>query len=225
MYDLTLGSELKVAFYVSGMASRLRIALERIIENHVDLLKLIAFIYIDNADNHDLRNICKIAQLKFYEENISDITSHLRGGHVSNTLLHHMQISNVSYLFCFGEKILKGAIITDYKNRMINFHPSILPSFKGLYAIDKALAASTFLLGNSAHIIDEGVDTGPVIMQSYLHNSEYQTYDDVLNLQIPMLIQLMIWIKTRRFIIDVDGRPKISEASYSISRYIPNLEI
>ena len=107
---------------------------------------------------------------------------------------------------------------------MINFHPSLLPAFKGAHAIDNAFKEGAFLLGNSAHLIDKVVDTGPVIMQSLLHSSEYQTYDDLLDLQIPMLIQLMTWLKQKRLSFD-KGKPHIKSASYAIARFIPNLEI
>jgi phosphoribosylglycinamide formyltransferase-1 len=82
--------------------------------------------------------------------------------------------------------------LNNYKNRIVNFHPSILPSFPGLMAIDQALASGVQFLGNTAHIINKGIDTGPIIMQSVLKRQAYSKYEDVLNLQIPMLEK--IWL-------------------------------
>jgi len=101
---------------------------------------------------------------------------------------------NIDYLFCFGNTILRSPLLNDYKNRIINFHPSILPSFPGLMAIDQALASSVQFLGNTAHIINKGIDVGPIIMQSVLKREAYSNYEDVLNLQIPMLKKIWLFL-------------------------------
>ncbi len=222
--DFSLEDYVKIAFYVSNRATRLRRAIELLIRRHVDLLKMVNFVFVDNVENEDLRKSCKTAHIELIEEDLTSISKSQRGAHVSDKLLDLLNTHHVSYLISFGDKILKGEILSQYRNRIINIHPSLLPAFKGLHAIDKALEEGSFLLGNSAHIIDEGIDTGPVIMQSLLHSSEYQTYDDVLDLQIPMLMQLMTWLKDKRLLLE-NGKPHIKGAKYKISRFIPNLEI
>ena len=47
----------------------------------------------------------------------------------------------------------------------MNVHPSLLPAFPGLQAIEDALAAGVAVTGVTVHYVDEGVDTGPVIVQ------------------------------------------------------------
>ncbi len=94
---------------------------------------------------------------------------------------------DIEYLICFGNKILKKKLISDYKNKLINFHPALLPSFKGLNAIDKALEHSVDIIGNTAHYIDEGIDTGKIIIQSAMLSNDFESYEDVLELQLPML--------------------------------------
>lgn len=95
--------------------------------------------------------------------------------------------SNAEYLLCFGDKILKKEIILAYKNKLINFHPSLLPSFKGLQAIDQALKSGVGFLGNTAHFIDEGIDTGSCIIQTIMLKHDFENYEDVLELQFPMI--------------------------------------
>jgi phosphoribosylglycinamide formyltransferase-1 len=53
-----------------------------------------------------------------------------------------------------------------FKNRIINIHPSLLPSFPGKSAQQQALDYGVKITGCTSHFIDEGTDTGPVIMQS-----------------------------------------------------------
>ena len=48
---------------------------------------------------------------------------------------------------------------------VVNVHPSLLPSFPGLRAIDQALAAGVETTGVTVHLVDEGIDTGPVLRQ------------------------------------------------------------
>jgi phosphoribosylglycinamide formyltransferase-1 len=107
----------------------------------------------------------------------------------------------IDFLFCFGDRILKGRILEVYKNKIINFHPSLLPAFSGLNAIDKALNSSVQILGNTAHFIDEGIDTGPIIMQSVIPRNSYTCYEDVLSLQIPMLLRIWELIDSNKITV------------------------
>ena len=106
---------------------------------------------------------------------------------------------------------------------MINFHPSILPHFPGINSIDRALAGKVNLLGNTAHFIDEGVDTGPIIMQSVIHKSKFVDYDSILDLQLPMIDQIFKWLIEERINVN-NGEVKIINSDIKIN-FIPNLEI
>ena len=105
----------------------------------------------------------------------------------SKFLLQIMRETRADFLLCFGDKILKKDIISEYPSGLINFHPSLLPAFRGLGAIDQALQYDASFLGNTAHYIDEGVDTGRVINQSTMPAEQFEDYEDVLELQLPML--------------------------------------
>lgn len=62
-------------------------------------------------------------------------------------------------------KILGSSIIREYTGRIINIHPSLLPSFPGLDAQGQALAYGVKISGCTVHFVDEGTDSGPVILQ------------------------------------------------------------
>jgi len=62
-------------------------------------------------------------------------------------------------------KILGSSIIREYAGRIINIHPSLLPSFPGLDAQGQALAYGVKISGCTVHFVDEGTDSGPVILQ------------------------------------------------------------
>jgi phosphoribosylglycinamide formyltransferase-1 len=62
-------------------------------------------------------------------------------------------------------QLLSPEFVTRFRNRVVNVHPALLPSFPGLDAIGQALDAGVEATGVSVHFVDEGVDTGPVILQ------------------------------------------------------------
>jgi len=62
-------------------------------------------------------------------------------------------------------KILPPEIVRRYEGKIINIHPALLPSFRGLHAIERAFNEGVKVTGVSVHYVDEGVDTGPIIAQ------------------------------------------------------------
>ena len=62
-------------------------------------------------------------------------------------------------------RILSPEFIKKFKNRILNIHPSILPAFPGLDAQRQAIEAGVTHSGCTVHFVDEGVDTGPIIVQ------------------------------------------------------------
>jgi phosphoribosylglycinamide formyltransferase-1 len=62
-------------------------------------------------------------------------------------------------------RIIGLTLLNAYPQRIINIHPSLLPSFPGRDAIGQALDAGVPLTGVTIHYVDEGIDTGPTIAQ------------------------------------------------------------
>jgi phosphoribosylglycinamide formyltransferase-1 len=62
-------------------------------------------------------------------------------------------------------QLLSEEFVARFRGRVVNVHPALLPSFPGLDAIGQALEAGVEATGVSVHFVDEGVDTGPVIIQ------------------------------------------------------------
>jgi phosphoribosylglycinamide formyltransferase-1 len=62
-------------------------------------------------------------------------------------------------------QLLSEAFVTRFRHRVVNIHPALLPSFRGLDAIGQALDAGVEVTGVTVHFVDEGVDTGPAILR------------------------------------------------------------
>ncbi|MGB9133914.1 MAG: phosphoribosylglycinamide formyltransferase [Methanosarcina sp.] len=63
-------------------------------------------------------------------------------------------------------RLLGSEIIEAYRNRILNIHPSLLPAFKGLHAQKQAFEYGVKVAGCTVHFVDEGLDSGPIILQS-----------------------------------------------------------
>jgi len=62
-------------------------------------------------------------------------------------------------------RIITSELLKEYPGRVVNIHPALLPSFPGLHAQKQALDYGVKISGCTVHIADEGVDTGPILMQ------------------------------------------------------------
>jgi phosphoribosylglycinamide formyltransferase-1 len=69
---------------------------------------------------------------------------------------------------------------------VINVHPSLLPAFPGLRAIEQALAYGVKVFGVTVHFVDEGVDSGPVILQRAVELPGARDPDEVLRALRPL---------------------------------------
>ena len=62
-------------------------------------------------------------------------------------------------------RIIGPAVIARFPGRIINTHPALLPAFVGARAVEDALEYGVSLTGSTVHVVDDGVDTGPILAQ------------------------------------------------------------
>jgi phosphoribosylglycinamide formyltransferase-1 len=94
-------------------------------------------------------------------------------------------------------QLLTEPFIARFRGRVVNIHPALLPAFPGLDAIGQALAAGVEETGVTVHFVDEGVDTGPAILQrrvavppgrdrerleAAIHAVEHQLYPEAIRI-------------------------------------------
>jgi phosphoribosylglycinamide formyltransferase-1 len=114
-------------------------------------------------------------------------------------------------------RVLSPAFLDAFPDRVINIHPALLPSFRGLDAQKQAVAAGVRFSGCTVHFVDGGMDTGPIILQSVVPvyqddtagtlsarilSKEHKTYPAALQL----LAEGRLGIRDRRLLIDWNGR-------------------
>ena len=83
-----------------------------------------------------------------------------------NSYIRGLQESRVDLIVLAGfMRVLKGDFLRAFEGRIVNVHPSLLPSFPGLEAWKQALEAGVKVTGCTVHFVDAGVDSGPIIGQ------------------------------------------------------------
>lgn len=76
-------------------------------------------------------------------------------------------------------RILSGEFISKWQHKVINIHPALLPSFMGLDAQGQALDYGVKVAGCTVHFVDEGMDTGPIIIQKVVPVLDDDTHDSL----------------------------------------------
>lgn len=209
-------------FYTSNQASRLC----KYLAGPYSGKEFIGVVVHDGVPSEILADLCREHKIQLHTVDYQALllSGKDKNAYISQLLLTQLLAHEVDYCFCFGSRLLVGELLERYALRIINFHPALLPAFPGRKSIDQALKYGALLLGNTAHFIDAGMDTGPIVMQSTLPAAAFHGYDSVLDLQLPMLQQLMSWLQAGRVQVK-DGKVHVLDAQYRQRDFIPNLEV
>ncbi|MDK8183391.1 phosphoribosylglycinamide formyltransferase [Paenibacillus sp. UMB4589-SE434] len=81
-------------------------------------------------------------------------------------LLQRLQAEGIEWIVLAGYmRIITHVLLEAYPGKMMNIHPSLLPSFPGLHAVKQALDYGVRVTGVTVHLVDAGMDTGPILAQ------------------------------------------------------------
>ena len=83
-------------------------------------------------------------------------------------------------------RVLGPPVVDRWRDRWLNVHPALLPSFPGIHAVADALAAGVKVTGVTVHLVDAGVDTGPIVLQEAI---EVREDDDWASLE-PRILEI-----------------------------------
>ncbi len=88
-------------------------------------------------------------------------------------------------------QLLTGDFLSRFPERVINVHPALLPAFPGLHVIEQALEYGVKVFGVTVHFVDEGVDSGPIILQAAIELPDATDADEVHDLLRPIEHRLL----------------------------------
>jgi len=121
-------------------------------------------------------------------------------------ILKNLKKENIDLIVLAGYmKLLSGDFIKEYKNKILNIHPALLPSFKGAHGIKDAFSCGVKVTGVSVHFVTEDMDAGPMILQvpiiikeddtessltEHIHKEEHKIYPKAIQLFIEGRLKL-----------------------------------
>lgn len=110
-------------------------------------------------------------------------------------------------------RMITDKLVKPFYGRMINVHPSLLPSFPGLDAIGQALNHGVKVTGVTVHYVDGGMDTGPIIAQQAVHIQE----DDTEESLVPRIHKVEHDLYPRMIQLISEGRVKLKGSIVKLS--------
>lgn len=174
---------LNLAILISGRGSNMENILKTIKKNKIPINPAIVI-----SNKPDAKGI-KIARKLGIETAIVD-SEGIKGGNWEYdsklaTILEKFKVTPQNGLICLAGfmRIMSPEFIQRYKGRIMNIHPAILPSFPGLHSQKQALDYGVKYAGCTVHFVDEGVDTGPIILQAVVKVKDHDT-DESLSRRI-----------------------------------------
>ena len=221
--------QMKYGFYITGHSGRL---LKFLREASDEERRATTVVFSDGAEDAEIRQVLSkegIDYQLFDYAALQGKTKDEKHELVADALLKVLEQHHVDYCFSFGGHILAGKLLEIYKNRLINFHPSILPMYRGGYPVDQAINdGQAMLVGNTAHFIVKELDAGPIILQSVIPLRAFfetgRNYDVILDLQVKMLHQVIALLKMKRIHFQEDGSVYIEGADYQMSAVFPQVD-
>ena len=125
------------------------------------------------------------------------------------------------------KKVVSKVFVDSFPNRIMNIHPTLLPSFPGLKPHEKAIKFGVKISGLTVHFVDEGVDTGPIIVQAAVPVSPDGTKETlsekIVRLEHKVYPQAVKWFVDGRIEIQ-DRKVIVKGANYTKLPVVPALE-
>lgn len=162
----------KIGVLASGFGSNLQAILDNIENNGLPVE--ITVVVSDKADAYALVRAknAGIRQVAIVRKECADKTE------FENKVDAVLRESGVELVVLAGfMRILGSGFVSKWKHRIINIHPALLPSFTGLDAQGQALEYGVKIAGCTVHFVDEGMDTGPIILQKAVPVLDEDTHD------------------------------------------------
>ncbi|WP_300122373.1 phosphoribosylglycinamide formyltransferase [uncultured Enterococcus sp.] len=152
----------------------------------------LAFVFSDHHHAYVLERARRL-NIKAYSFEVKEFGNKAA---YEEALLQLLQEQEIDLIVLAGYmRIIGQTLLSHYSNRILNIHPSLLPSFPGLHGIKDAYEYGVKVTGVTVHLVDDGVDTGPIIAQEpvmilpedslesleeKIHQTEHRLYPKVL---------------------------------------------
>ncbi len=151
---------MNIAVFVSGNGTNLQAIIDAI--SRGEIKAKIALVVSDNKDAYALVR-AKKANVETFILSAKDFKSR---EDYDKEIIKELEKRNVRLVVLAGfMRLLSPYFVRQYKNKIMNIHPALLPSFKGTHGIKDAFECGMEMTGVTVHFVDEELDHGPIILQ------------------------------------------------------------
>jgi phosphoribosylglycinamide formyltransferase-1 len=198
---------INIGVLVSGRGTNLQAIIEAVKEGKIE--GRINIVISDNRDAFALER----AKQNNIETKYINFKSFKNREDYDKKIMEYLKEKDIDLVVLAGYmRILSLYFIKMYKNKIMNIHPALLPSFPGLHAQRQAVEYGVKISGCTVHFVDEGLDSGPIIIQRAVEVKEDDTEESLAERILeeehqiyPLAIQLFargrLMIKGRRVFI------------------------
>jgi phosphoribosylglycinamide formyltransferase-1 len=185
----------RFAIFVSGSGTNMENIVNAVREQKIKNAEVV-LVVSDNSEAFALKRcerLC-VPSIVVYRKNFESKEA------FEKAILRELHEDHIDFIVLAGYmRIIGPTILNVYKDKILNIHPALLPAFPGSHAIKDAFEAGVPVTGVTVHVVDAGVDTGPIVLQQEvvvkkddtlksleerIHAVEYELY--------PKAIQLMV---------------------------------
>jgi len=164
----------KIAILISGRGSNMKVILDRVADGSLPVDVACVFSDKAQAEGLQIARSAGVATATFAPSEFASFTEY------EEKLVDLLKQSGCQWIVCAGYmRIIKKTLLAAFAGKIINIHPSLLPSFRGLNAQKQALEAGVKISGCTVHYVDEGVDSGPIIAQTPVEVLDNDTLEDL----------------------------------------------
>jgi len=170
---------LNLAILISGRGSNMENILKAVKKNKIPIKPVLVI-----SNKPDAKGLAIAQKLGVKTEVVE--SNGLKGGNWEYdsklvSILERYKVTPQNGLICLAGfmRIMSPEFIRHYKGKILNIHPAILPSFPGLHSQRQALEYGVKYSGCTVHFVDEGVDTGPIILQAIVKIKDDDTEESI----------------------------------------------
>ncbi len=165
----------KFSVFVSGNGSNLQAIIDAVGRGEINAR--LVLVVSDNKDAYAVKR----AENSGIETFCFEPKKYQNKGDYEKTIISELNKKEVDFIVLAGfMRVLSSYFIDRYRNRILNIHPALLPSFPGEHGAGDALKGGVKFTGVTVHFVDEGVDSGPIILQNIEPVYEDDTEDSLL---------------------------------------------
>lgn len=165
---------MKIAVFASGRGSNLQALIDASARGFIP--SKIELVISDNRDAKALKR----AEAARIDNLFIDPGKFSSTGEYEEKLIEILREYKIDLIALAGfMRILSAKFIKEYKHKIINIHPSLLPAFKGLNAQEQALEYGVKYSGCTVHFVDAGIDSGPIIEQAVVRVDDNDSVADL----------------------------------------------